>query len=68
MQQSLSKLRRECRNRQSVQETWKAKERESLLCLGSRVFIDDCGLVHMSSQASRNGLNKDRVQMSIVSH
>ena len=27
---------------------------ESHLRLGSEVFIEDCGLVHISSQASRN--------------
>lgn len=32
----------------------KEMEDESHLCLGTGVFIDDCGLVHMSCQVFRN--------------
>ena len=38
----------------SVWESQKEKEHGSCLCLGPRVCIGDCGLGHMSSQASRN--------------
>ena len=51
---SLLKTQRECRCRQSIWETWKEKEKESCLSLGPGVFNEDYGLVHMSSQASRN--------------
>lgn len=33
---------RECRNGQSIRETWKGKESESHLCSGFGVFIEDC--------------------------
>lgn len=38
----------------SVWETQKEMKSESHLCLGPAVFTEDGGLVHMSSQASRN--------------
>lgn len=52
--ESLLKPWRECRFRQTIRETQKAKKSESQLCLGSGVCVEDCGLVHTSSQTSRN--------------
>ena len=46
---------RECRYRRSVWGNQKGKERESPLCLRSRAFIEDCGPLYMSSQASGTG-------------
>lgn len=36
----------------------KEKESESHRCFGSRVFIEDCGLMYMSSHASRNWIKQ----------
>ena len=52
--QSLLKVERECRYRQSVWETRKGKEGVSSSLGAWGFFIDDCDLVHMSSQSSRN--------------
>ena len=41
-------------NRSSVWEIQKGKERESHLCLGPGVFIEDGGLLYVYSQASKN--------------
>ena len=48
----------EYRYRQSGWETQKGKKCESHPCLGSGVFIEDHGLVYMSSQESRNWLEQ----------
>ena len=45
---------------QSVWETPKGNERESHLCSGSGVDIEDCGLVYMCTQACRSQM---RVQV-----
>lgn len=42
----------ECR--QSIWETHKGKKDESHLCLESVAFTEDCGLIHRSSQTSKN--------------
>ena len=42
--------------------------RESCPCLGSGIFTGDCGLVHVSSQATGTGQKKDWVWVFFVSH
>lgn len=49
-------------------EIQKGKQYESPLCLGSGVFIGDCGLVLCSLSHPGTGQNKDRVHLSFISH
>lgn len=53
-----------CRERER-DGAWRLRKerRESSLCLGSGGSIDDYGLVHVSSQASRNGRNEVKVRL-----